>query len=57
MSQSRTIHILFHEQAVCGRDTKWEKADLMSVNYIVMWLYQSQVESATSLQFKEYRQK
>ena len=34
MSDGRIIHILFHEQAVCKRGTKWKKIYLMSISKI-----------------------
>ena len=39
VSTAKTMHILFHEQMVCRRGTKWKNAYLMSVVYIDMWLY------------------
>ena len=39
MFHGRTMHILFHEQAICGRNTKWKKTHLTSMDNTVMWLY------------------
>ena len=49
--------MLFHEQAVYGRSTKWKKDYLMSVGNIAMWLYHFLAGPETvSLLFKEKRQ-
>ena len=39
VSYDRIMHILFHKQAFCWRDTKWKKAYLTSMSN--MWLYHS----------------
>ena len=43
------MHILYHEQAVCGRGKKkkWKKAYLMRESTIAMWLYHSLADSET----------
>ena len=34
----KNIHILFYEQTVCKRGTKWKKAYLISIGNIATWL-------------------
>ena len=36
VSHNWIMHTLFHEQAVCGRDTKWEKAYLISLSHVAL---------------------
>ena len=42
------LYILFHEQVVYRRGTKWEKAYLTSLCTIAMWLYHSLALSKTT---------
>ena len=55
---ARTIHILFNEQAICRRGTKFQKACFISVGCVAMWHYYSLAESKTmSLLVKDQRWK
>ena len=45
--KDKNIHILFLEQAVCGKGTKMEKAYLLSVVSITMLFPHSLTESET----------
>ena len=50
------LYTLFHEQAVCGRCTKWKKTYLINMSNIAMWLNHFLAGSEiTSLLFKEQR--
>ena len=52
------MHILFHEQAVYGRDTNWKKVYLMSEGNIAMWLNYFMAASNTMfLQLIEQKEK
>ena len=53
----KTIHILYYEQTVCRRGTKWNKTYLTNINNINMRFYLSMTGSHTTLLFKEQRQK